>query len=124
MPEPRAALDLRQVDELVAEHAMGWSVRGSIYESEGRYMGAYRGVAKDEDMLPWSPSQSWDAAGQVVERMRSLGWGIIVGSHETTEFVWWITFVKDGVEHEGQADTFPLAVCLAALSALGVDVPQ
>lgn len=123
MPEHSAEW-LRRVDALVAEKVMGWHVKAVCKDDGGKYIGLL--VRERLTHLPWSPCSSWDAAGQVVERMRELGWtmnldveaGALRNPYDCR------FFHGDGERRAMQIEqSAPLAICLAALKAVGVDVP-
>lgn len=66
-------------------------------------------------------TSTWDAAGQVVERMHELGWEFDVsGSGDFYEARFTMLEEPKATVYYGSGDTFPLAICLAALAALGV----
>ena len=71
-------------------------------------------------------STSIAAAWQVWEHLAQReGWFANVQTCCRPEHQW-CAIVADGEGHlwEGQADTAPLAICLAALKAVGIEVPE
>lgn len=95
--------DLRALDRLVAEHVFGWT--DCDWPFDTRF------------------TESWEAAGQVVERMRELEFGFQLHRWNTEgmRHPYEAEFYSDAfTEFVAEADTAPLAVCLAALKALGV----
>lgn len=109
----------RELDALVAEKVMG--------ESSGYTH------SRDNDFVVTCSRYSTDisAAWLVVEKLRDIGWSVAVCGDNG----WGCTFYKvhtNGSEYiwatwkesHGpiNADTAPLAICLAALEAVGVDI--
>lgn len=95
-------MNLREIDRLVAEKVMGWIL-----------------LENNPDKLP-RYSEDIAAAWNVVEKLKmyepELSW-----SDETHS--WWFVFHK--LPHRIQSqDTASLAICLAALKANGIEVPQ
>lgn len=137
--------EMRQIDALVAEHIIGYSwltflnnsylVPNSIIDDFHTVVGWQRGKLSEPD-LEWSHmpsyghltiprySSSWDAAACVIQHMRD---GTVAHMHGRNKWSWyargesigWPFVVSFGYTTRG-AETFPMAVCLAALSALGV----
>lgn len=119
----------RGLDALIAEKVMGWSdvrqghYRGSPESWYGRPpeipgWESPQNKEKGISILPWY-SRDIDAAWQVVERMRDLGWWYTLtdvccsGQHQ-------VEFRRTGERgvHHFQyvfADTVPVAICQAAL---------
>jgi len=111
----------RELDALVAEKVMGWSVNRSErgWETLGvrpkRLIGR-RGMCR----LPgdaWSPSEDISAAWEVVEKLGAVriekfsdGWYAQFGERERD---------RNFRLTAGIADMAPLAICLAALAAVG-----
>jgi hypothetical protein len=128
----------RELDALVAEKVMGWNllccnhgVDGSHscwFDTDGKRLHPkvhLKGWDTDSDEDGFSPSTSIIDAWEVVERA-----GLVVGKtdegewmavHSTLdrEFEYWFD-AEEGVV----ASTAPLAICLAALRAVGVEVPE
>ena len=117
----------RELDALVAEKVMGWT-RGLRY-GNGNGEWIEPGRENDAHKRTWdtTPCFSTDiaAAWQVVERMEADGWGHKHLFHspgaEDPGYYW--TFMKPGKGirsmSESHAETLPLAICLAALKAVG-----
>lgn len=121
--------DLRRMDALVAEKVMGRKVwydedaHGDLHiwweyfvdESDGGVAGVQRLLA------PYTTD--WAAAGQVVEKMRADGWNVSIVFKDTFPRLFWrVDFEKPREMQEGseRVDSAPLAICNAALRALGV----
>ncbi len=99
-----------EIDSLIAEKIFGWKL-------------------DDESALVWLlpdgsrrgalPHYSTDIADawQVIEHMNDRGWSPTV----FCEFQWWIAnfFTDIAGSFEASAETAPLAICLAALRAMG-----
>jgi hypothetical protein len=74
----------------------------------------------------WSPTTSGDAMLEVIKKMRANDWDFrheaCAGRVELAEFAKWDEVYKDEyMKFCADAPTMPLAVCLASLSAVGVD---
>jgi hypothetical protein len=125
---------LRELDALVAEHVMGWTLAkgrnhyGSPMGSNvANKLGTLAGMALSE--VP-RYSSTWDGAGVVAERMveRNYGKVHVSGSHYHGWYGW-VTW-DDDREHGSSASDVqpvwgacgPLAICLAALRAEGLEV--
>lgn len=116
----------RELDALIAEKVMGWTnvIDNSVTHMTG---GQLLGVSPDERASPFTgylaktyvPHYSTDMtdAWKVVEKIASCAI-----EHERDECrVVAIAFRGDGLPYEGRATckTAPLAICLAALKAVG-----
>ena len=127
----------RELDALVAEKVMGWHrVHDGLNErwADVNGYGAYvnRGDGTPPPGMFWSPSTDIAAAWQVVEHMR-LRWD---HGNSTTDF-WtikdcgpsgWRVEIEFCPDHDAPIviyaetpPTAPLAICLAALKAVGVE---
>lgn len=108
----------RELDALVAEKVMGWDLVPTRHLVRLRYFrqpGTDSRAARERCYLP-RYSEDIAAAWGVVEKLS----GYERKLEECSEG-WCFTF-EAGEEFWGQADTAPLAICLAALKAVGVDV--
>lgn len=128
MTDPRPTeVQLREIDARVYEHVFGRErIPGDAWHPEG-----YWRIHPGDNAMSRIPidfvdvpryTTSWEAAGQVVERMWSLGYEWMHLSRQGPKAPWQADFIHRDPGHGAlaQADTFPLAVCLAALNALGV----
>jgi hypothetical protein len=124
-------MDLRRLDALVAEKVMGLTSlpgvcaprRGTIDDTWGRVLpDGYR------ERTPLY-SSSIEAAWRVVKKMQEGGW---VSSHTDLSLdsgqQWWSWHFSHhasigGLAYSAQADSPMLAISVAALRALGVEVP-
>lgn len=112
----------RKLDVLVAERVMRWRRVVVLPEinrwmvSDSQWSGYY--------VFDWSPSTDITDAWQVVEKMRQDLWLVnISGGH-----FWDCEIIDMSIEDEDRGDyaarnkeTAPLAICIAALRAVGVD---
>ena len=98
----------------VAERVMGWTRDGTNIFGQIVYVGGTRPMAD----LPFL-DDDWSGVRLVVERMEVLGWGTMQKERASLHYV---TFRKSEQEAYASADTFPRAVCLAALKAVGGEV--
>jgi hypothetical protein len=113
----------RELDALVAEKVMGWT------EVSSRGMGIRHDWPKPiQDVIP-SYSANMNAAWKVVEKMAKLGyWCQIRNEFEARGGPdCWAGFTPHSTtgwngrpDHWTQAETVPLAICLAALHVVGV----
>lgn len=122
----------RELDALVATKVMGWielheeRVLSNFAHIVGRppwYKGSH---AEARGAFPSVPPYSSDiaAAWEVVEKLKTLGWNIALTNCCDAYAVWiskvWIDDLV--LESDVKAPTAPLAICLAALKACGVEV--
>lgn len=113
-------IQARRIDALVAEKVFGQHVfrrwPDADYDSWMMYPLA-EGTVPSWDQVDLPPyTTSWDAAGQVVNSWEG---DVRIGRQNGA---WWVEFCRPSEEFKEWADTFPLAVCRAALKARGVDV--
>jgi hypothetical protein len=113
----------RELDAEVATKVMGWF-------ADGQYWSEPDGTLT-KDTLIWSPSTDIAAAWLVVERFRSDRWVVtLTAYHDGCSH--WVAGkshceIRDYAErrdgskwrHEYTADTMPMAICRAALAAVG-----
>jgi hypothetical protein len=109
----------RELDALVVEKVMGCRLVGvlgeenSVWETpDGKVVG-----------VQWSPSTDIAAAWKVVEKMRTdktnPAYITIVAERTGVS----VCIQTSGINVRGDADTAPHAICLAALKAVGANVP-
>jgi hypothetical protein len=123
MPDQQQALDHRRIDALVAEHVMGWRLVERPFPPGWLEWNDEHGQLQHGGDLSFT--SRWDSAGQVVERMIELGF-------EPSAYYdmgklarrWDVRFVGDSARGLAFSDMFPLAACLAALRACGVQVDE
>lgn len=107
----------RQIDALIAEKVMGWTLDSNIEEtnvywvdSEGNIMGWPDGVEQ------WAPSAYIGDAWQVLEKFETND-DIFL----RTEVKGWTCNIEtDEGGYIGYGDTAPMAICVAALKAAQV----
>jgi hypothetical protein len=131
----------RERDALVAEKVMGWEKRrqflsehnfGKDLPDRGDWVWSDPGQWKThhhivEDHNPWyeddvfepgfSPTSSWDAMREVVEK--TLDWRLTMDGGEYAGDRWNVTMIGNDYDVYASAPTLPEAVCIAALTALG-----
>jgi len=120
----------RELDALVAEKVMGWTVcrDASCGGCEATVLLMEDGwrvrAPLDQGGWPlgwWTPSTDIAAAWEVVEKLRVLGFNVSVSCAHGMR-TWDVRGWK--ADNTGRfiahAETAPLAICLAALDALGV----
>jgi len=104
----------RELDALVAEKVMGWK--------KVKWLGDYDWRDKDGEqpytVRAWNPSTDIVAAWQVVEKMEEIGYSILAHNviPNSDAVVWRVKFSQSETITEFTA---PLAICLAALRAVG-----
>jgi hypothetical protein len=113
-----------ELDALVAEKVMGWKV----WQASSAVILFDRGTGK---WTTFSPSTGIVSAWEVLERLREI-WEIEMGGCPTPlvdarHASWGVRLnpkvtTDDRVSVEAQADTAPLAICLAALQAAEEEV--
>lgn len=100
-----------ELDTKVAEVVMGWTRVDDLHyrDANGQYM---------TDGSTFSPSTDWGDAGLVVEKMRQQGRDFVM---ESNGGEWWAQFAgtEPFLSGHSDGDTAPLAICRAALAALG-----
>ena len=124
----------RELDALVAEKVMGWTLHKIPHLVEGQYgyiSGVIHSYIGNRLIAPWSPSTDIAAAWQVVEKLRGREetWFEVGSGSPKSNSQWYAqasTFVPGG---EWRTFTVrdaiaPRAICLAALKAVGAALPQ
>jgi hypothetical protein len=122
------AENLRRIDALVAERVMGWTIQ-LIVDRERSFEEWRDAKGWIHGSTPPLYTTSWDAAGQVVERMCAVGFSFEF--HRRTETTWEASFAGSDYDADGDPVRFgfdidasgPTATSVAALRALGVQVP-
>lgn len=120
----------RELDALIAEKVMGWEmVDATIYRWWGLVMGpkefsTIRAVAlipPGETEIQLVPSYSTDieAAWEVVESLQIKGYGFILDNMEHFLGNWQAHFELNANAWAEEANSAPLAICRAALKAIG-----
>ena len=119
-----------ELDALVAEKVMGWHIQqlssysfAAWFDSDNSQTG-WTEEPDDYDSLRyfigvWHPSTNIEAAWEVVERVKD--WRITLSGGEYEGDGWSVGVTNNTDTYYGLADTAPLAICLAALKACGVD---
>lgn len=111
----------REMDALVAQHVMGWTLshRGNCWNKNGK--NAY-------SVLMWNPSTDIKAAWEVVEKLSKLSFQLKSSrNHRQDKDAYTHSarfgFNAEKLDRNYMADgvTAPHAICLAALKAVGYD---
>lgn len=112
----------RELDALVAEKVMGWELIG-IAPSGGRVVHSPRLWEKE---LPHYSSDI-AAAWQVVEKMEKDGWESGCETSKGIRRAWFAWDRRKRFSPKlpkfAEAEAIPRAICLAALKAVGAEVP-
>lgn len=104
---------LRKIDALVAEHIMGHEMEGFRIKNKGVH----------DECGNWYPiltpyySTDISAAWEVVKKLGT--WPQVMEKAENY-YKWTIGYI--GENYTGEADTAPLAICLAALKTKGINL--
>lgn len=115
---------LREIDAAVASDVMGWR-KGKAGINGGRWISADgKDMGWNVGNTAFSPSTNIADAWEVVEKMRSNEWDFklesCAGKYPVVEFAKWHSVYGDEyVRFQAQEATAPLAICLAALAAVG-----
>ena len=110
----------RELDALVAEKVMGWTIRnGDWVDGEG--YAQWEAFDSDYSDSPrFAPSTDIAAAWAIFEK--TLG-HVERRGHPIPGEEWLATIWYEGKAGQAFADTAPLAICLAALKVVGAEVP-
>lgn len=101
-----------EINRAIAEKVMGWIlVSTRVCDHWEDEKGVHRGLYSD-----WYPTERIDHAWQVVEKLKTK-YKVMVGTMWEKEEDWWCE-LDDGQKIYANADTAPLAICLAALEAV------
>lgn len=108
----------RELDALVAEKVMGWSLDGYFWYCGDKPTRYKSGLFEDE----FSPSTDIAAAWEVVEKLNLISWNRVLAKTSDGR---WCTAVFSEMdqdhccEYDTIAESAPHAICLAALKAVG-----
>jgi hypothetical protein len=107
----------REIDALIAEHVMGHSY------GVGTAVAGIWYPRPDGSIEPYSTDIA--AAWQVVEKVKDTltGFGMVWHPEKQKWHVMY-NYVDFNKPYFSEADTAPMAICLAALDAAGVEVPK
>lgn len=123
-----------EINDLVAKTVMGWRRCDHSDVDDGLWWKDSIGGHYWPGDLQFS--DAWGDAGQVVDRMTALGWGMVhwnfwplssvARGHNVAFYrgVYPPAYGEIRAEEGDMGRSFPLAVCLAALKTLGVEIPQ
>ncbi|NYV66151.1 hypothetical protein HYI36_12835 [Bacillus sp. Gen3] len=106
-------MDNREIDKLVAEKVMGWKV----IEGKGIMKPIGRSFWRQVD--DFYPSINMESAWQVVEK---LDFDVKVTKHKDSSYQCHV-FIPDNIQMVFDK-TAPLAICKAALHAVGIEVEK
>ena len=111
----------RELNALVAEKVMGWGIihhnNGAVYATipgSIEWYAIHWADGRDDD---WSPSTDIAVAWLVLERVAESWLPCVM--HDAIQ--WVVEFDSITGNHTAYADTAPLAICRAALMAVGVE---
>ncbi len=119
-----------QLDALVAEKVMGWTFyRQRLHPNHTFLTQTWR--TEHGSIMPsmWTPTTEIAQAWEVVERMVKLGWNVRIMNYGIAPELpdcepWRCDFIRVGALSIKAASALPLAICLAALKAVGVEVEE
>lgn len=118
----------RAIDAAVAAKVMGWKFpvsadRGHPHGVQDHWKDCENNTIYLPDQLPYF-STDIAAAWQVVEKMKSFGWRVAIEdcvNRYRVNYSRGVTWEwRNNIEHV----SVPLAICLAALRALNVELPK
>lgn len=114
-------MNLREIDRLVATKVMGWKMLEIKHTDSGVIGGFYDDGEKLIGVGEWSPTSDIRVAWQVVEKLSKDGCDFQVWREKNGKYN--VEFSKDFFYVFGfaESETAPLAICLAALKAVGVE---
>jgi hypothetical protein len=129
-------MDLREIDRLVAEKVMGCEEAPSIwfadYDKSKKYYCISDTPNKEISIIEYvdrgwvqylfHSSENIADAWQVVEKLRKDNIMIDITPSETVYFASVRHQGKEYIVRSIKAETAPLAICLAALKSIGIDV--
>jgi virulence-associated protein VagC len=106
-------MNLREIDRLVAEKVMGWKDAFEVWGLDDVW------ITDEGEKRIFNPTTEIADAWQVVEKL----------TYGKTDFetyfelqLFYMHYYAKFRKHEAKAETAPLAICLAALKAVGVEV--
>lgn len=111
----------REIDALVAEKVMGCSV------TRVGYCGCSGSPHTDDEGYPLAHSTSIEAAWEVVEKLKNRKPLTVFNlTTDGRDYIASFYTYRGGPKADcayDRADTAPMAICLAALKSVGVDIP-
>lgn len=107
----------REIDALVATHIMGW-----VYQHDVWYSPEYKTAQKFD--CPPRYSTEIAAAWQVVKKLCDAPAGVMDLQITYSRSNGWYVEIGCGTCSDRELSDAPMVICLAALKALGVEVPQ
>lgn len=114
-----------EIDRQVAEQVMGWVIHprdtaNYVLPIWGEhFVKSYKFMASTCCSDRWAPSTNITHAWAVVAHMESVGWSFgIHNDHQPKPTNWPWGWVADFGDFCAEADTAPMAICLAALKAV------
>ncbi|WP_203363062.1 hypothetical protein [Bacillus sp. REN10] len=120
-----------EIDQLVAEKVMGWEIKKSELVNAEQTVNTYIESEYVLDVLlfnddihrEWNPSEDISDAWIVVEKL-SKEFGVKVYQDEGAPCECDLHHWSEEPKYHGEAETAPMAICLAALESVGVEVPE
>lgn len=118
-------MNLREIDRLIAEKVMGWE---PVYD-DGDLISFVTEFGtlffSDDDESEWSPTidiaDAWKVVEKIIEQFGSYSLTKIKDGGHYCEVLYWNHGAFDVIA-EAEAKTAELAICLAALKSVGVEV--
>lgn len=116
-----------EIDRLIAEKIMGWNIREVSDGVKWIQAEGYELYFSDDIYREWMPSEDMSDAWLVVEKLRERKIFTIYDAwDEKDEKIFCANFQYNDtyhvVDYSAYADTAPMAICLAALKVVGVEV--
>ena len=113
-------MDNRELDALVAEKVMDYRKDRAGNLLPPNFLGTPWQALVNSGAPPFSTDIA--AAWQVIERWDEQGWDWEITTGKNNIHVWVLTDNERVFAHRGIAPEAPLAICLAALKACGVEL--
>lgn len=125
-------MNKREIDRLIATKIMGYEVDEKWTEEindDFMYVGVWISDAPAETEGPFAPSEDISDAWQVVDKVReSRNFDLSDAWDENDKKIFYSHFQYDDSvivrTYSAYAETAPLAICLAALKAYGVELEE
>lgn len=103
-------MDIKLIDKLIAEKVMGWKISDK-YPFDGHGWC----IAFDEKIKRFLPTEYIEDAWLVAHKFQYHKIEMDAGHY-------YCTLANNGPFFDGDGETAPMAICLAALKAVGVEV--
>jgi hypothetical protein len=117
---------LDELDMLAAIHVMGWELKmpSRVYvirrESNLPAIDTGKMFNKGPHQNRWKPTRNIAQAWEVIEKLQPFAFGLL---YEKLDLQWYCEIEYPALKVSNtEAETAPLAICMAALKAKGIDI--